>query len=67
MEPESVFLIDAEEASKLTGVPKSTLHLWAAARDAGEYNDGPSHYALGPRRRMWDRADLLAWLASKRV
>ncbi|MGP5228536.1 helix-turn-helix transcriptional regulator [Arthrobacter rhombi] len=67
MKTEAMELLDAAQASELTGIPRSTLHLWAAARDSGEPVDGPPHFRISPRRRMWSRDDLLAWLESRRI
>ena len=51
----------------MTGVAVSTLHEWAVKREHGLPSDGPQHMRLGPRRRRWDRADVMTWLEQSKV
>ena len=60
-------LLSASEVSALSGVPVSTLHVYAQRRELGMPSDGPPHVKLGPRRRRWLRTDVLAWIQSCRV
>lgn len=60
-------LVDAQEAAAITGIPVSTLHSWAAARDRGAAIEAPRHVRISDRRRLWERAELLAWIDARRV
>lgn len=60
-------LLTAAEVSQLTHIPVSTLHGWAAKREQGDGDvDGPPVYQLTNHRRFWSRADVIAWLESRR-
>lgn len=63
--PSHPILLNAAEVEELTRIPKSTLHAWAAARDAGELVDAPRHFAVSPHRRLWAESDVYAWLESR--
>ena len=63
--PEFPELLTAKDVSRITGVPVSTLHLWAVQRESGQ-PVGPVCYKLG-RNRRWSRTDVLDWLAQNRV
>ena len=60
-------LLTAREAGELCGIAPSTLHEYAVRLEAGGPQQGPPHVALGPRRRRWVRADVIAWLEARRV
>lgn len=60
-------LLTAREAGALCGIAPSTLHEYAVRLEAGGPQQGPPHVALGPRRRRWVRADVIAWLEAHRV
>ena len=64
-DPNHPVLLNAAEVEELTRIPKSTLHAWAAARDAGELVDAPRHFAMSPHRRLWAESDVYAWLESR--
>jgi predicted DNA-binding transcriptional regulator AlpA len=59
-------VLTAGEVSRMTGVPVSTLHDWAAKRERGAQSPGPHHCKLSSRHRRWMRADVLEWLAAAR-
>lgn len=58
-------LLDADETAALTTVARSTLHEWAARREAGE-QIGPPVWALSRKNRRWERSEVLTWLAGQR-
>lgn len=58
-------LMDVNETAALTTVARSTLHEWAARREAGE-EIGPPIWGLSRRNRRWERAEVLAWMAGRR-
>ncbi|MGC5255387.1 helix-turn-helix transcriptional regulator [Gordonia sp. DT218] len=60
-------LLTAREVSDLTRISVSTLHDYAVRREHGLPADGPPHLRLGPRRRRWDREDVLTWIRASRV
>jgi predicted DNA-binding transcriptional regulator AlpA len=49
-------LLDIPEVSKVTRVPEATLRYW---RHKGT---GPKSFKLGPRRVMYRREDVEAWI-----
>jgi predicted DNA-binding transcriptional regulator AlpA len=53
-------LLTLAEASEITRVPVATLRFW---RSRGEI--GPKSFKLGPRRVMYRREDVEAWIASQ--
>lgn len=59
-------LLTVEEVSEITRVPKSTLANWAADADRGRAAFGPPHIQLSPRKRVWAKADVVAWIDEKR-
>ena len=59
-------LLTVEECSEITRVPKSTLANWAADADRGRSAFGPPHIQLSPRKRVWAKADVVAWIEQKR-
>lgn len=52
--------LSAAELERLTGTRASTWRYWA------HVGTGPRSFKLG-RRRVWKRADVLAWLAAQEV
>ena len=58
--------LTADEVSRMTGVPVSTLHDWASKRERGVVSPGPRHCKLSSRHRRWMRTDVLEWLAASR-
>lgn len=58
-------LMDVNETAILTTVARSTLHEWAARREAGE-EVGPPVWDLSRRNRRWERAEVLEWMAGRR-
>jgi predicted DNA-binding transcriptional regulator AlpA len=54
------------EVSRMTGIPVSTLHDWAAKRERGLESPGPHHCKLSSRHRRWMRSDVVEWLAASR-
>ncbi len=59
-------VLTAGEVSRMTGVPVSTLHDWAAKRERGVGSPGPRHCKLSSRHRRWMRADIVEWLSASR-
>jgi predicted DNA-binding transcriptional regulator AlpA len=59
-------VLTAGEVSRMTGIPVSTLHDWAAKRERGMESPGPHHCKLSSRHRRWMRADVMEWLAASR-
>jgi hypothetical protein len=49
-------VLTAGEVSRMTGIPVSTLHDWAAKRERGIESPGPHHCKLSSRHRRWMRA-----------
>ena len=50
-------LLDIPEVSKLTHVPEATLRYWRHKRTTG-----PKSFKVGPRRVMYKREDVEAWI-----
>jgi prophage regulatory protein len=50
--------LDSLDLEELTGTKASTWRYWAMN------GDGPPSFKLG-RRRVWKKADVLAWLESQ--
>lgn len=50
--------LDSKALAQLTGTPASTWRYWAIT------GLGPPSFKLG-RRRVWKRADVMAWLAAR--
>lgn len=59
-------VLTASEVSRMTGIPVSTLHDWAAKRERGIQSPGPHHCKLSSRHRRWMRSDVVEWLAASR-
>jgi hypothetical protein len=59
-------VLTAGDASRMPGVPGSTLHDWAARRERDADSPGPDHRKLSSRHRRWMRADVVEWLAASR-
>lgn len=59
-------LMTVEEVSEITRIPKSTLQNWASDADRGLIAFGPPHIRLSPRKRVWAKDDVLAWIEDKR-
>lgn len=53
-------LLDSLELEELTGTKASTWRYWASI------GQGPQSFKLG-RRRVWKRAEVLAWIAEQEV
>ena len=51
-------ILDAADLEVMTGVPKATWRYWASIGQA------PPSFKLG-RRRVWRKADVLAWIADQ--
>lgn len=50
--------VDSQDLETLTGTKASTWRYWASV------GEGPPSFKLG-RRRVWKRADVLAWIAEQ--
>jgi predicted DNA-binding transcriptional regulator AlpA len=50
-------LLTLTEAAEITRVPAATLRYWRSCGDIG-----PKSFKLGPRRVMYRRADVEAWI-----
>jgi predicted DNA-binding transcriptional regulator AlpA len=59
-------VLTAGEVSRMTGIPVSTLHDWAAKRERGIESPGPHQCKLPSRHRRWMRTDVVKWLAASR-
>jgi predicted DNA-binding transcriptional regulator AlpA len=59
-------VLTAGEVSRMTDIPVSTLHDWAAKRERGIESPGPHHCKLSSRHPRWMRADVVEWLAASR-
>lgn len=57
--PDMTNALTTDEAAPLLGVSADTLFLW---RRKGY---GPPYTRVGPRKILYDRAELLAWLAAR--
>lgn len=61
-------LLTAKEVSEVCGgIGVSTLHKWAAQREAGLPAEGPPHLRLSARHRRWALSDVMAWIAQSTV
>ncbi|BDU05997.1 helix-turn-helix transcriptional regulator [Nocardia cyriacigeorgica] len=49
----------AKDCEKLTGIPEATWRWWA------HIGYGPISFKLGPRRRVWRKSAVLAWIAEQ--
>ncbi|MGY1867291.1 helix-turn-helix transcriptional regulator [Nocardia gipuzkoensis] len=49
----------AKDCEALTGIPASTWRWWA------HIGSGPVSFKLGPRRRVWRKSVVLAWIAEQ--
>lgn len=49
----------APDCEKATGIPAGTWRFWVST------NQGPPSFLLGPRRRVWRKSVVLAWLAEQ--
>jgi hypothetical protein len=56
----------AGDLSRMTGVPVSTLHDWAAKRERRVDSPRPHHCKLSSRHRRWMRPDVAEWHAASR-
>lgn len=56
----------AGDVSRMTGVPVSMLHDWAAKRKRDADSPVPHHCKLSSRHRRWIHADEVEWLAASR-
>ncbi|MGW0252764.1 helix-turn-helix transcriptional regulator [Nocardia goodfellowii] len=46
----------AKDCEKLTGIPEATWRWWA------HVGLGPASFKLSPRRRVWRKSVVLAWI-----
>ncbi|MFG1797255.1 helix-turn-helix transcriptional regulator [Nocardia sp. NPDC049149] len=58
MTEEEIYL-RAKGCEELTGIPEATWRWWA------HVGYGPESFKLGPRRRVWKRSVVLAWIAEQ--
>ncbi|UTM38315.1 helix-turn-helix domain-containing protein [Rhodococcus pyridinivorans] len=49
----------AKQVSEYTGIPEGTLRYWVHT------GRGPKSFTLGPRRRVWRKSVVLAWIAEQ--
>ncbi|WP_159845762.1 helix-turn-helix transcriptional regulator [Nocardia sp. CY41] len=49
----------AKDCEALTGIPEATWRWWA------HVGSGPASFKLGPRRRVWRKSVVLAWIAEQ--
>ncbi|MGA4691913.1 helix-turn-helix transcriptional regulator [Rhodococcus sp. AB351] len=49
----------AKQVSEYTGIPEGTLRYWV------HIGRGPKSFTLGPRRRVWRKSVVLAWIAEQ--
>lgn len=49
----------AKQVSEYTGIPEGTLRYWVHT------GRGPKSFLLGPRRRVWRRSVVEAWIAEQ--
>jgi len=49
----------ARQVSEYTGIPEGTLRYWV------HIGRGPKSFLLGPRRRVWRRSVVEAWIADQ--
>ncbi|MEU1210002.1 DNA-binding protein [Nocardia sp. NPDC005825] len=49
----------AKQLEELTGIPEATWRWWA------HIGFGPESFKLSPRRRVWRRSTVLAWIAEQ--
>lgn len=54
-------LIPFSEVNRITNVPRSTWSVWEAAGRA------PKGIKMGPRKTLWTRADVLAFVAARKA
>lgn len=55
-------LISAGQGAKMTGVAESTWWEWART-----FQDFPKPIRISPRCTRWDKAEIEAWLESRRA
>lgn len=48
-----------KECEKATGIPAATWRYWVHT------GQGPKSFKLGPRRRVWRKSSVLAWIAEQ--
>ncbi|QDO88355.1 helix-turn-helix domain-containing protein [Ornithinimicrobium ciconiae] len=53
-------LLTVPEAAEVLHIPEATLRYWIHRGDTG-----PRSFKLGPRRRMYKREDVLAWMEAQ--
>jgi len=49
----------AKQLEELTGIPEATWRWWA------HISYGPESFKMGPRRRVWKRSVVMAWIAEQ--
>lgn len=59
-------LLVADQVSELTTISVPTLQAWAALADKEDVYLGPPHIRLSPRKRVWAKEDVVAWIEEKR-
>lgn len=55
-------LLGTRQVSELTGIPEETLRYWRFRGDTG-----PASFKLGPKRVVYDRAEVERWIESQRA
>ncbi|WP_328411254.1 helix-turn-helix transcriptional regulator [Nocardia sp. NBC_00403] len=56
---ENDVFLRAKQCEELTGIPEATWRWWA------HVGRGPESFKLGPRRRVWRKSVVLAWIAEQ--
>lgn len=56
---ENTEFLRAKQLEELTGIPEATWRWWA------HIGFGPESFKLSPRRRVWRRSTVLAWIAER--
>jgi predicted DNA-binding transcriptional regulator AlpA len=53
---EAEVYLRAKDCEALTGIPAATWRWWA------HVGQGPASFKLGPRRRVWRKSVVMAWI-----
>ncbi|WP_084506667.1 helix-turn-helix transcriptional regulator [Nocardia violaceofusca] len=56
---EQEMYLRAKQCEALTGIPEATWRWWA------HVGYGPESFKMGPRRRVWKKSTVLAWIAEQ--
>lgn len=54
-------ILSTEEVSEMTTIPAATLRFWRHRNDG----TGPRSFRLGPRKVVYKRSDVEAWLEAQ--